>query len=98
VDKPRALLDKRAESMTEPLQSVFPLQVAVCAWCKPKGGGVYLGDSLGLISHGICPRHLKKLKLELQRQKDAGQPAQATAAHSQRPRAVSGHPELNYPA
>lgn len=38
------------------------LCVAVCAWCKPR---VPIGEP-GVLSHGICPRHLRKLKLELQ--------------------------------
>lgn len=41
-------------------QIEFPLRVAVCAWCKPREHG----SGLGVISHGICPRHLNKLKLE----------------------------------
>jgi hypothetical protein len=43
-------------------QTEFSLQVSICAWCKP-------GDrdsSLGAISHGICLRHLRNLKLETQ--------------------------------
>ena len=38
------------------------LPVAICAWCKPleRGGGV------GQLSHGICPGHLRKIKLEIQ--------------------------------
>jgi hypothetical protein len=42
-------------------QIEFPLRVAVCAWCRPKERG----DTLGAISHGICPRHLRKLRLQL---------------------------------
>ncbi|HLP76625.1 MAG TPA: hypothetical protein VK327_06850 [Candidatus Paceibacterota bacterium] len=40
----------------------FPLSVAVCAWCEPHppAGGI------GALSHGICPRHLKLVKLEYQ--------------------------------
>ena len=36
------------------------LQFAICAWCKPheRGSGV------GSLSHGICPRHLRRFKLE----------------------------------
>jgi hypothetical protein len=41
-------------------QIEFPLTVAVCAWCKPKERGA----TVGALSHGICMRHLKKLKLE----------------------------------
>ena len=43
-------------------QIEFPLAVAVCAWCKPKERG----PGVGALSHGICLRHLKKLKLEAQ--------------------------------
>lgn len=41
-------------------QIEFPLAVAVCAWCKPKEPGA----GADALSHGICLRHLKKLKLE----------------------------------
>jgi hypothetical protein len=41
-------------------QIEFPLAVSVCAWCKPKERG----PTVGALSHGICMRHLKKLKLE----------------------------------
>jgi hypothetical protein len=44
-------------------QIEFPLAVAVCAWCKPNE----LGEALGAISHGICPRHLRKMKIQLLR-------------------------------
>ncbi|MEI9863064.1 MAG: hypothetical protein WDN00_00605 [Limisphaerales bacterium] len=50
------------------------------------------------LSHGICPRHLKKLKLELQMKKDGGHFAPATAANSWRRKAVFNHPQLNYQA
>ncbi|HZR18850.1 MAG TPA: hypothetical protein VFE51_16300 [Verrucomicrobiae bacterium] len=43
-------------------QTEFSLSVAVCAWCKPRERG----GALGAISHGICLRHLRKLKLEVQ--------------------------------
>jgi hypothetical protein len=43
-------------------QIEFPLSVAVCAWCNPDERGAGLGD----VSHGICLRHLRKLKLEMQ--------------------------------
>lgn len=38
------------------------LRVAVCAWCKPRAP---LGDIRSL-SHGICPRHLRKFKQEVE--------------------------------
>jgi hypothetical protein len=38
------------------------LQVAICAWCKPRERG----SGVGSLSHGICPRHLRKFKLESQ--------------------------------
>ena len=43
-------------------QTEFSLAVAICAWCKPNERG----SGLGAISHGICLRHLRKLKLETQ--------------------------------
>ncbi len=43
-------------------QTEFPLAVAVCAWCKPRRQE----PAAQVLSHGICPRHLKKLKLEVQ--------------------------------
>ena len=38
------------------------MPVAVCAWCKPKERGT----EIGAVSHGICLRHLRNIKLELQ--------------------------------
>jgi len=78
------------------LQIEFQLRVAVCAWCKPKNRGVDLGTGLGSISHGICPRHLRKIQLELQMRKDGGHPSLATAAHLRRRGAAFDHPELAY--
>lgn len=43
-------------------QTEFSLAVAVCAWCKPHEHG----ERLGAVSHGICLRHLRNLKLEVQ--------------------------------
>ena len=43
-------------------QSVFPLRVAVCAWCKPRE----LGAGVGALSHGICPRHFREMKIKLE--------------------------------
>jgi hypothetical protein len=77
------------------VQSEFPLRVAVCAWCKPKNRGVELGASLGAISHGICPRHFKKLTEQVS--KDTEQQALPIATRSQRRRVAFNHPELNYP-
>ena len=45
----------------------LPLAVPVCAWCRP----AELGAGPGLLSHGICPRHLRKIKLKLQRMSGA---------------------------
>jgi hypothetical protein len=45
------------------LQIEFPLAVAVCAWCRPNE----LGAAVGEVSHGICLRHLRKLRLDLQK-------------------------------
>ncbi len=43
-------------------QIEFPLSVAICAWCRPHE----LGTGIGAVSHGICPSHLRKLKLQMQ--------------------------------
>ncbi len=43
-------------------QTEFPLAVAICAWCKPHERG----SGLGALSHGICLRHLRDLKLKTQ--------------------------------
>ncbi|HEV2393876.1 MAG TPA: hypothetical protein VG146_16105 [Verrucomicrobiae bacterium] len=42
------------------MQTEFGMSVAVCAWCEPRARG----SSPGALSHGICPRHLRKFKLE----------------------------------
>jgi hypothetical protein len=56
-------------------QIEFPLSVAICAWCRPGE----LGAALGAVSHGICPKHLRRLKLELQRLSGAApKPARRT--------------------
>jgi hypothetical protein len=83
--------------MDAPQQSEFPLRVAVCAWCKSKDRGVELGPSLGAISHGICPRHLKKLRLELQTQKAVALLVHGAVTRSRRRITMLNHPELNYP-
>ncbi len=83
--------------VNDPQQNDLPLRVAVCAWCKPKHRGVELGAGLGAISHGICPRHLKQLRLELQSQKEAAHLARRPSLPSRRRRKVIlNHPELNY--
>jgi hypothetical protein len=43
-------------------QTEFTLRVSICAWCKPGERG----SGLGAVSHGICLRHLRNLKLETQ--------------------------------
>ncbi len=43
-------------------QTEFSLKVAICAWCRPHERGA----GLGAVSHGICLRHLRDLKLQLQ--------------------------------
>ncbi len=45
----------------EARQTEFALAVPVCAWCKPRDSGA----APALLSHGICPRHLRKLKRDL---------------------------------
>jgi hypothetical protein len=39
-------------------QLVFPVDVVACAWCKPKRGVA----PLPVVSHGICPRHLRMMR------------------------------------
>ena len=39
------------------------LSVAVCAWCKPKERG----NGIGSVSHGICMKHLRKFRIEMQK-------------------------------
>src|SRR5512133_3267827 len=41
------------------------MAVPVCAWCRRKGDPS--GTESGEISHGICPRHRKKLEAEMHR-------------------------------
>ena len=84
--------------MIAPLQTEFSLRVPVCAWCQPKKRGADPGNSPGSISHGICLRHLRKLKLELQMKKAGGQLAPAAVTRSRRRWAVFNHPQLNYQA
>jgi hypothetical protein len=42
-------------------QTEFPMKVAVCAWCEPCS----TDDVLGALSHGICPRHFRKLERQM---------------------------------
>ena len=60
-----------------PHQTEFPMTVAVCAWCKPdeRGGG------LGALSHGICPRHLRKLRIELLKKRQVRPPKPSSHAN-----------------
>ncbi len=41
-------------------QTEFIMAVPVCAWCEPRKPG----STQAPVTHGICPRHLKQLKLE----------------------------------
>lgn len=45
-----------------PGQMNFSLTVAVCAWCEPHPPA----GEIGALSHGICLRHLRQLKLQSQ--------------------------------
>ncbi len=49
--------------MTE-IQTEFPLSFPICAWCRPRG--LIPHHAAGTVSHGICLRHLRKLKLSVQ--------------------------------
>ena len=42
-------------------QIEFSMAVPVCAWCEPRKPGV----TRVALTHGICPRHLREVKLEL---------------------------------
>ena len=66
----------RARSAAD--QTELPLRVAVCAWCEPRE----LGATLGALSHGICPRHFRELKVGLQ----SSHPGRAGEAVGPRPR------------
>jgi hypothetical protein len=43
-----------------PQQIELPIVVTVCAWCEPCEAASSLG-----FTHGICPRHLRKLQHEM---------------------------------
>jgi hypothetical protein len=55
----KATVNHRRESTAQ--QTEFPLAVPVCAWCKPKAGA----PTLEIFSHGICPRHLRMMRLKM---------------------------------
>jgi len=82
--------------MGESLQIEFPMRVAICAWCKPKSRVLDLGTGLGSISHGICPRHLRKLKQSLQSHKNSFRSTPGGASRGRRRRVAADHPELAY--
>jgi hypothetical protein len=46
----------------EAAQLDLSLRVSVCAWCEPHPPP----GAIGAISHGICPRHFRKLVRESQ--------------------------------
>src|ERR1035438_6402544 len=79
-------LDHPGNSGTEgeARQSVLPLRVAVCAWCKPRE----LGERLGDLSHGICPRHFREMKAKLQKRRSgkADEPVRPRARRSRKSR------------
>jgi hypothetical protein len=70
--------DPGAESVAH--QSALPFRVAICAWCKPRE----IGSGLGDVSHGICPRHFREMKANLQdvRSGRAGEPVGPRARRS----------------
>jgi hypothetical protein len=49
--------------MSRNYQMEMPLPVAVCAWCRPNERG----NGIGALSHGICLKHLRKFRLEMQK-------------------------------
>ena len=44
-------------------QIEFSMPVPVCAWCEPRKPGA----TRVAVTHGICPRHFRQLKLETQK-------------------------------
>lgn len=83
--------------MDIPQQGELPIRVAICAWCKPKNRAGELGAELGSISHGICARHLKQFKLELQKRKGVAPASPAAVGRTRRSKTLTiFHPELNY--
>lgn len=53
--------DQRAAAGVQ-VQTEFPLTVPVCAWCKPRPPAL----PSPFVSHGICLRHLRALRLQLE--------------------------------
>jgi hypothetical protein len=77
-------------------QTELPLRVAVCAWCKPRE----LGATLGALSHGICPRHFREMKVGLQSNlpSRAGEPLNLRARRSRkRSRSIDEIAQLRFP-
>ena len=60
-------------------QIEFSMAVPVCAWCEPRKPGV----TRVAVTHGICPRHFKQLKLETQ--KIYCHPAEESPAPARKP-------------
>ena len=58
-EQPRSLSRQTYAMKASQLEMTIP--VAVCAWCKPKE----LGTGVGTVSHGICPRHLRNIQLQM---------------------------------
>jgi len=77
-------------------QTEFPLRVAVCAWCEPRERGA----TIGALSHGICPRHFREMKIQLQisRSGREAQPAGSqTRASRKRDRSNREIAQLRFP-
>ena len=77
-------------------QTEFPLRVAVCAWCQP----MERGATIGALSHGICPRHFREMKIQLQisRSGREAQPAGSQArASRKRDRSIRENAQLRFP-
>ena len=77
-------------------QPEFALRVAVCAWCKPRE----LGATVGALSHGICPRHFREMKLKLQNSSRGGEvlPVRPQARRSRRlSKSLQDLAQLNFP-
>jgi hypothetical protein len=62
MNSPSNVVEEREAAA--PRQTEFALRVAVCAWCKPTSAD----GGMQVWSHGICPRHLRKMRLKMTQQ------------------------------
>lgn len=69
-------------------QTEFLMAVPVCAWCEPRQPG----DTRVPVTHGICPRHLRQLKLETR--KIYCPPTDGAPTPARKPLVLPAQPEL----